>query len=156
MVQDTSAVPRAGPTVGGKQRRTKGQYKKALLVGCLLACSASLPRACVSQGRICSDKCACRLAEIEVADPTSYLTSPSAGPIALGARQVSRWKSWAPDRLAGGSPNFEVTSMTRPGRICTARTRIDPRSATHKADAFATGPRRRCSVGNRAPHHGEV
>ena len=80
-----------------------------LLVGCL----TSQQQASVSQGRICSDNCTCCHTEIEVADPTFYLTqsqytdtgptSPSADPITPGAWQGSHW-----------SANFEVTGMTRP------------------------------------------
>ena len=80
-----------------------------LLVGCL----TSQQQASVSQGRICSDNFTCCHTEIEVADPTFYLTqsqytdtgptSPSADPITPGAWQGSHW-----------SANFEVTGMTRP------------------------------------------
>ena len=79
------------------------------LVGCL----TSLQQASVSQGRICSDNFTCCHTEIQVADPTFYLTqsqytdtgptSPSADPITPGAWQGSHW-----------SANFEVTGMTRP------------------------------------------
>ena len=72
--------------------------------------------ASVSQGRICTDDFTCCHTEVEVADPTFYLTqsqytdtgptSPSADPIMRGAWQGSHW-----------SANFEVTSMTRPGKI---------------------------------------
>ena len=80
-----------------------------LLVGCL----TSQQQASVSQGRICSDNFACCHTEIDVADPTFYLTqsqytdtgptSPSADPITPGAWQGSHW-----------SANFKVTGMTRP------------------------------------------
>ena len=73
----------------------------------------SQQQASVSQGRICSDNFTCCHTEIEVADPTFYLTrsqytdtgptSPSADPITPGAWQGSHW-----------SANFEVTGMTRP------------------------------------------
>ena len=79
------------------------------LVGCL----TSQQQASVSQGRICSDNFTRCHTEIEVADPTFYLTqsqytdtgptSPSADPITPGAWQGSHW-----------SANFEVTGMTRP------------------------------------------
>ena len=79
-----------------------------LLVGCL----TSQQHASVSQGRICTDNFTCCHTEIEVADPTFYLTqsqytdtgptSPSADPITPGAWQGSHW-----------SANFEVTGMTR-------------------------------------------
>ena len=83
-----------------------------LFVGCL----TSQQHASVSQGRICSDNLTCCHTEIEVADPTFYLTqsqytdtgptSPRADPITPGAWQDSHW-----------SANFEVTGMTRPRKI---------------------------------------
>ena len=79
----------------------------------LVACLTSQQQARVSQGRICLDNFTCCHTEIEVADPTFYLTqsqytdsgptSPSADPITPGAWQGSHW-----------SANFEVTGMTRP------------------------------------------
>ena len=70
-----------------------------LLVGCL----TSQQQACVSQGRICTDNFTCCHTEIEVADPTFYLTqsqytdtqstSPSADPIMPDAWQGSQWSS---------------------------------------------------------------
>ena len=70
-----------------------------LLVGCL----TSQQQASVSQGRICSDNFTCCHTEIEVADPTFYLTqsqytdtgptSPSADPITPGAWQGSHWSA---------------------------------------------------------------
>ena len=81
----------------------------------LVACLTSQQQARVSQGRICSDNFTCCHTEIEVADPTLYLTqsqytdtgltSSSADPITPGAWQGSHW-----------SANFEVTGMTRPRR----------------------------------------
>ena len=80
-----------------------------LLVGCL----TSQQHASVSQGRICSNNFTCCHTEIEVADPTFYLTQsqytdtgptiPSADSITPGAWQGSHW-----------SASFEVTGMTRP------------------------------------------
>ena len=70
-----------------------------LLVGCL----TSQQQASVSQGRICSDNFTCCHTEIELADPTFYLTqsqytdtgptSPSADPITPGAWQGSHWSA---------------------------------------------------------------
>ena len=70
-----------------------------LLVGCL----TSQQHASVSQGRICSDNLTCCHTEIEVADPTFYLTqsqytdtgptSPSADPITPCACQGSHWSA---------------------------------------------------------------
>ena len=87
--------------------------KEARFVCLLVGCLTSQQHACVSQGRICSDNFMCCHTEIEVADPTFYLTqsqytdtgptSPSADPITPGAWQGSHW-----------SANFWVTGMTRP------------------------------------------
>ena len=75
------------------------QVDSCLLVGCL----TSQQHASVSQGRICSDNFTCCHTEIEVADPTFYLTqsqytdtgptSPSADPITPGAWQGSQWSA---------------------------------------------------------------
>ena len=72
---------------------------QCLSVGCL----TSQQHASVSQGRICSDSVTFRHTEIEVADPTFYLTqsqytdtgptSPSADPITPGAWQGSLWSA---------------------------------------------------------------
>ena len=92
-----------------------------LFVGCL----TSQQHASVSPGRICSNNFTCCHTEIEVADPTFYLTqsqytdtgptSPSADPITLGAWQGSHW-----------SANFWVTGMTRPWKI-PAQAGFEPR-----------------------------
>ena len=73
------------------------------VVGWLLACLTSQQQASVSQGRICSGNLTCCHTEIEVADPTFYLTqsqytntgptSPSADPITPGAWQGSHWSA---------------------------------------------------------------
>ena len=73
--------------------------RNCLLVGCL----TSQQQASVSQGRICSDNFTCCHTEIEVADPTFYLTqsqytdtgptSPSADSITPGAWQGSHWSA---------------------------------------------------------------
>ena len=70
-----------------------------LLVGCL----TSQQQASVSRGRICSQNFTCCHTDIEVADPTFYLThsqytdtrptSPSADPITPGAWQGSHWSA---------------------------------------------------------------
>ena len=72
---------------------------QSLFVGCL----TSQQHASVSRGRICSDNCTCCHTEIEVADPTFYLTqsqytdtgptSPSADPRTPGAWQGSHWSA---------------------------------------------------------------
>ena len=77
----------------------KGIVIVYLLVGCL----TSQQHASVSQGRICTDNFTCCHTEIEVADPTFYLTqsqytdtgptSPSTDPITPGAWQGSHWSA---------------------------------------------------------------
>ena len=79
----------------------------------------------LSQGPICSDNFTCCHTEIEVADPTFYLTqsqytdtgltSPSTDPITPGAWQGSHW-----------SANVEVTDIARPGKT-PSQTGFEPR-----------------------------
>ena len=83
----------------GTETDDKQAWRVCLLVGCL----TSQQQASVSQGRICSDNFTCCHTEIEVADPTFYLTqslytdtgptSPSADPITPGAWQGSHWSA---------------------------------------------------------------
>ena len=90
-----------------------------------LGCLTSQQQASVSQGRTCSDKFTCCHTEIEAADQTFYLTQsqytdtgptrPSADPITPGAWQGSHW-----------SANFQVTGLTRPGKIPTSQAGIEP------------------------------
>ena len=93
--QDTGAVTCESPGASHnitalllpKCEEEEEEEEDCLLVGCL----TSQQQATVSQGRICSDKFTCCHTEIEVADPTFYLTqsqytdtgptSPSADPI---------------------------------------------------------------------------
>ena len=66
-----------------------------------VCCLTSQQQASVFHGRICTDNLTCCYTEIEVADPTFYLTqsqytdtgptSPSADPISPGAWQGSYW-----------------------------------------------------------------
>ena len=96
------------------------------LVCWLVGCLTSQQQASVSQGRICSDNFTCCHTEIEVADPTFYLTqsqytdtgptSPSADPITPGACQVTT------------------------GKIPSKRD-SNPRSSTLEADALPLGQR---------------
>ena len=72
-----------------------------VFVGWLVGCLTSQQHASVSQGRICSDNFTCCHTEIEVADPTFYLTqsqytdteptSPCTDPKTPGAWQGSHW-----------------------------------------------------------------
>ena len=83
-----------------------------LFVGCL----TSQQQASVSQRRICSDNFTCCHTETKVAHPTFHLTqsqytdtgptSPSTDPLSPGDWQGIHW-----------SASFEVTDMTRPGKI---------------------------------------
>ena len=83
----------------------------------------------------------CCHTETEVADQTVYFahsqytgtgpTSPSADPITPGAWQGSHWRN-----------NFEVTGMTRPGRI-PSQAGIEHGSSVLEADALTTRPTRR-------------
>ena len=93
-----STSPSGDPGPPGA-RQFSHQSRICLLVGCL----TSQQQASVSQGRICSDNFTCCHTEIEVADPTFYLTqsqytdtgptSPSADPITPGAWQGSHWSA---------------------------------------------------------------
>ena len=105
-----------------------------LLVGCL----TSQQQASVSHGRICSDNFTCCHTEIEVADPTFYLTqsqhtdtgptSPSADPVTPGAWQgsqfLSHWYDSTPKKSRRrresnpGSSALEADALTtRPTRL---------------------------------------
>ena len=101
-----------------------------LLVGCL----TSQHHASVSQGRICSDNCTCCHTEIEVADPTFYLTQsqytdtgpagPSANSITPGAWQgshqcLSHWYDSTRKNPVAESSALEAEALTtRPARRC--------------------------------------
>ena len=107
-----------------------------LFVGCL----TSQQHASVSQGRICTDNLTCCHTEIEVADPTFYLTQsqctdtgptgPSADSITPGVWQGSHW-----------SANFEVTGMTRPRKKSQRKWDSNPGSSALEADALPQGQR---------------
>ena len=116
------------------------------LVGWLVGCLTSQQQASVSQRRICSDNFTCCHTEIQLADPTFYLTqskytdtgptSPSADPITPGARQGSQFESrW--------SANFEVTGMNRPRKKSRRKWDSNPGSSALEADALTTRPPRR-------------
>ena len=88
-----------------RRRRRRRMVNPRDIAGvCLLTgCLTSQQQASVSQGRICTDNFTCCHTEIEVADPTFYLTqsqytdtgptSPSADPITPGAWQGSHWSA---------------------------------------------------------------
>ena len=117
-------------------------HLSAGVVGWSLNVPATHTSYSVSQGRICLENVTCCHTEIEVADQTFYFiqlqytetgsTSPSADLISPGAWQ---------DRHC--SARFEVTGMTRPGKIPTEKAGIEPGSAALKADTVITMPTRR-------------
>ena len=117
-------------------------FWKRAIVCLLVGCLTSQQHASVFQGRICSDNLTCCHTEIEVADPTFYLTqsqytdtgptSPSVDPITPGAWQGSHW-----------SANFSVTGMTRPRKKSRRKRDSNPGSSVLKADALTTRPTRR-------------
>ena len=119
--------------------------KVGVSVMVFLDCLTSRQHASVSQGRICSDNCTCCHTEIEVADPTFYLTqsqytdtgptSPSTDPVPPGAWQGIHW-----------SANFKVTDMTRPRKKSQLRRDLNPGSSTLEADALTTRPTRWCEA----------
>ena len=116
-----------------------------LVVGCL----TSQQHASVSQGRICTDSLTCCHTEIEVADPTLYLTqsqytdtgptSPSTNPITPGAWQGNHW-----------SANFQVTGMTRPLEKSRRKRDSNLGSSALEADALTTRPTRRSGSEDRS------
>ena len=111
--------------------------RDCLFVGCL----TSRQQASVSQGRVCTDNLTCCHTEIEVADPTFYLTqsqytdtgptSPSADPITPGAWQGSQW-----------SANFEVTGMTRPRKKSRRKAGFEPGIFRSRGGRLTTRPTR--------------
>ena len=117
-----------------------------LLVGCL----TSQQQASVSQGRICSDNFTCCHTEIEVADPTFYLTqsqytdtgltSPSADPITPGAWQGSHW-----------SANFLSHWYDSTPKKSRRKRDSNPGPPALEAEALTTRPTRRSALWRQAP-----
>ena len=106
------------------------QARSDLFVRLVCCCSVwAAPRVCwlggrltsqqhasVSQGRICTDNCTCCHTEIEAADLTYYLTRSQytdTGPTSLSADPITPG-AWQGSHC---SANFQVTGMTRPGKI---------------------------------------
>ena len=135
-----NTAKKEGEKEKGAQKKKRNNQRRFVcwLVGCL----TSQQQASVSHGRICSDTFTCCHTEIEVADPTFYLTqsqytdtgptSPSADPITPGAWQGSHW-----------SANFEVTGMTRPRKNPGASGIRTQGPSALEADALTTRPTRR-------------
>ena len=83
-----------------------------LFVGSL----TSQKHASVSHGRICSENFTCCHTEIGAADPTFYLTQSQytdTGPTSPIAEPITPRERWP----YNWSANFEVTGITRPGKI---------------------------------------
>ena len=103
----------------------------------------SQQQASVSQGRICSDSFTCCHTEIEVADPTFYLTqsqytdtgptSPSADPITPGAWQGSHWSASFLSHWYDSTPKKSRRKRDS-----------NPGPSALEADALTTRPTRRC------------
>ena len=118
-------------------------------VGFLVGCLTSQQQASVSQGRICSDNFTCCHTEIEVADPTFYLTqsqytdtgptSPSADPITPGAWQGSHW-----------SANFLSHCYDSTPKKSRRKRDSNPGPSALEADVLTTRPTRRSAIGR---HH---
>ena len=127
-----------------------GERFVCLLVGCL----TSQQQASVSQGRICSDNFTCCHTEIEVADPTFYLTqsqytdtgptSPSADPITPGTWQGSHW-----------SANFLSHWYDSTPKKSRRKRDSNPGPSALEADALTTRPTRRCGERSRQLSHPE-
>ena len=100
-----------------------------------LPCCLTFQRsASVSQGRICSDNFMCCHTETEVADQTFYLTQSQyadTGPTSHSDELVTpgAWQG-----SSHWSANFDVTGMTRPGKISTEKTGIESRGMPLKAN----------------------
>ena len=88
------------PSTGGSENAAP---RRKTIVCLLVGCLTSQQQASVSQGQICTDNFTCCHTEIEVADPTFYLTqsqytdtgptSPSADPKTPDAWQGSHWSA---------------------------------------------------------------
>ena len=109
-----------------------------MLVGCL----TSQQHASVSHGRICLDNFTCCHTEIQVADPTFYLTqaqytdtgptSPSADPITPGAWQGSHWSADFLSHWYDSTPKKSRCNRDS-----------NPGPSSLEADALTTRPTRR-------------
>ena len=154
MASEIMSTPREKipSTEGSEEIRTRDAAASSCCCLLFVGCLTSQQQASVSQGRISSDNCTCCHTEMEVADPTFYLTqsqytdtgptSPSTDPITPGAWQGSHW-----------SANFEVTGMTRPRRKKSRRKRdSNPGSSALEADALPTRPTKRCSTQDSEPN----
>ena len=98
-----ACLRRVGGSTGPHPAPTSHPWLLGTYDWLVVCCLTSQQQASVSQGRICSDNCTCCHTEIEVADPTFYLTqsqytdtgptSPTADPITPGAWQGSHWSA---------------------------------------------------------------
>ena len=127
----------------------------SLLVGCL----TSQQQASVSQGRICSDNFTCCHTEIEVADPTFYLTqsqytdtgptSPSADPITPGTWQGNRrWRTVAHAACTTHKTNCLRTNHTMAEQLSLERRGVVLLDRSRGGTAPGSQPQRSPAVAN--------
>ena len=139
-------LPRAGLFPGARSWTFKDILRLALLL--LVDCLTSQQQASVSQGRICSDNLTCCHTEIEVADPTFYLTqsqytdtgptSPSADPISPGA--------WQGSHRSANFLSHWYDSTPKKSRL---QRDSNPGPSALEADALTTRPTRRLRFATR-------
>ena len=102
-----------------------------------VSCLAFQQDTSVFQGRISSEKFTCCHTEIQVADPTFYLTR-------------SQYTDTGPNSPSGA--NFEVTGMTRIGKIPTEQAGIEPRIFQSRGGREAFLPERRYLTRSKTSH----
>ena len=128
------------------QRRIEPVTLWRAIFGWLVGCLTSQQQASVSQGRICSDNFTCCHTEIEVADPTFYLTqsqytdtgptSPSADPITPGAWQGSHWYDSTPKRSRRKRDSNPGPSALEADALTTRPTRRGQRAQALPTELF--------------------
>ena len=129
-LQSTEREGEGGRERERKRERERERERASVRVGewkgdrLLVACLTSQQQANVSQGRECTDNFTCCHTEIEVADPTFYLTqsqytdtgptSTSADPIMPGAWQNSHWNPNLKNPSASGirTPDLPLPRRT--------------------------------------------
>ena len=89
MLAEHHAVFHTGISLGTGQEK----YVTVKDVCCFVACLTSQQYMSVSQGWICSDNFTCCHTEIELADPTFYLTQSQYTDTLPGAWQGSHWSA---------------------------------------------------------------
>ena len=132
------------------------------IVCTFFGCLTSLQHDSVSLGRICTQNFTCCHTEIEVPDPTFYLTqsqytdteptSPSADPIMPGPWQGSHWSANFISHWYDSTRKKKQTKKSNKNKQTTttkSRKRDStPGSSAPEADALTTKPARRLCLGN--------